>query len=248
MLRQVLPLFVLPIGLTLMLIGAGLAFRKRWLVITASLGLWLCSTPLVGGTFGRAIEGGQTRALATSASAVDAIVVLRTGRGVAPGPARISEWSDADRFFAGVELFKAHRAPILVFTGGASPLEPDAVLEGDVLIANAESMGIPRDRMMTTTRVINTAEEAAAVRSLLSGRMPQPARVLLVTSAFHMPRARQLFANAGFVVEAFPVDFASSGSRGLRVIDLLPTADALGQTQNSLRELYGRLYYRVRPL
>lgn len=247
MLRQILPLFVLPIGLTLLLIAAGLAFRKRWLVIVAAAGLWLSSTPMVGGTLGRMIEGGQTRVAATAAPMADAIVVLSTGRTVAPGPARISEWADANRFFAGLELLRAERASLLVFTGGASPVEADAVLEGDILLSQAEALGVARDRMLTTGRVVNTAEEAVAVRALLNTRVPPLKRVLLVTSAFHMPRATQLFANVGFEVEPFPVDFAPAGS-GNGFVDMFPTADALGQTQVALRELYGRLYYRLRPL
>jgi len=71
-------------------------------------------------------------------------------------------------------------------------------------------------------------------------------RVLLVTSAFHMPRARQLFEDAGLAVTTFPVDFAHSDAGGVGVLDFLPSAGALGETQTAMREMYGRLYYRVR--
>jgi hypothetical protein len=49
------------------------------------------------------------------------VSVLSEGRLVAPGNAAVSEWKDADRFFGGVELFKAGKSPLLVFTGGAAP-------------------------------------------------------------------------------------------------------------------------------
>jgi len=68
---------------------------------------------------------------------------------------------------------------------------------------------------------------------------------LLVTSAFHMPRARRLFEHAGLGVTPFPVDFRLSAGGSLSVMDFLPGAEALGQTQAALRELYGRLFYRV---
>jgi hypothetical protein len=58
---------------------------------------------------------------AVDASEADAIVVLSEGRVVVPGKAAVSEWSDADRFFGGVELFRAGKSPLLVFTGGAAP-------------------------------------------------------------------------------------------------------------------------------
>ena len=70
--------------------------------------------------------------------------------------------------------------------------------------------------MLTTVPVVNTAEESEAVVELLSNRgvkIYDPAgqlRILLVTSAFHMPRAQRLFERAGLQVIPFPVDFQVS--------------------------------------
>ena len=61
--------------------------------------------------------------------------------------------------------------------------------------------------MASTPPVVNTAEEAAAIRQLL----PTGARVLLVTSAFHMRRAQRLFERQGLKVLPFPVDFQARG-------------------------------------
>ncbi|MBM3275067.1 MAG: YdcF family protein, partial [Candidatus Sericytochromatia bacterium] len=120
-LSKILPLFVLPLGVTMMLLVAGVMFRRRWLIIMAIVVLWASSTPIVARPLFAAIEGNQVRIPAVEAVPADAIVVLSSGRIVAPGPAAISEWQDADRFFAGLELFKAGKAPLLVFTGGWSP-------------------------------------------------------------------------------------------------------------------------------
>lgn len=247
-LNKILPFFVLPLGLTLILLVAGLAFRRRALIWAALALLWISSTPLVASSLYRVAEGWSERRPAASAPAADAIVVLSGGRVTAPGDSTVSEWADADRFFAGVELFNAGKAPILVFTGGWAPWDPGAPLEGDVLRSYAEEMGVPAERMLVTGPVANTADEAAAVWSLLSGRQPSPPSILLVTSAFHMARARQLFEQAGFVVHAFPVDFLGSTGGGFDILDLLPSPGALGQTQTALRETYGRLFYRLASL
>lgn len=246
-LSKILPLFVLPIGITLLLIGWGLARRRRWPLFTALAVLWLSSTPLVAGALARTIEGGATRLPISGVPTADAIVVLSTGRVTAPGPEAVSEWSDADRFFGGVELFRGGRAPLLVFTGGWAPWEPDAPPEGDVLAQYAASMGIAGEQIVTTGKVFNTAEEAVAVAALLKARRPGAPHIILVTSAFHLPRARLLFERAGLVVSGFPVDFAGAGGGGLGVMDIFPTAGALAQTQMAVRELYGRLYYRLKP-
>ncbi|HEY5475372.1 MAG TPA: YdcF family protein [Tepidiformaceae bacterium] len=250
-LHKILPVFVLPVGITLLLVLAGVRFRRRWLIWSGVAVLWLSSTPFISGLAVRAAEGWAERGLAADASEADAIVVLSEGRIVAPGRAAISEWIDADRFFGGVELFKAGKSPLLVFTGGASPWEPTAALEGDVLAGYAKAMGVPDGQIVKTPRVTNTAEEALAVATLLRERFSGPTwrggapRILLVTSAFHMPRACMLFERAGISVIPFPVDFKVPAGRTVSVVDFLPTGAALEKTEMAMREWYGRLFYLV---
>jgi uncharacterized SAM-binding protein YcdF (DUF218 family) len=248
-LHKILPVFVLPVGITLILLLAGLRLRRRALIWSGVAVLWLSSTPFISALAVRAAEGWAERGLAADAPEADAIVVLSEGRGVAPGKAAVSEWGDADRFFGGVELFKAGRSTLLVFTGGAAPWEPNAALEGDVLAGYATAMGVPDGQIAKTPRVTNTAEEAQAVATLLRGRLSgptwrgRPPRVLLVTSAFHMPRARRLFERAGMIVVPYPVDFKVSAGGTVSVLAFLPTAGALAQTELAMREWYGRLFY-----
>lgn len=246
-LSKILPLFVLPLGATLILLLAGIVLRRRWLVITAAALPLLAGMPIVSSSLFHAVEGVAERVPATDAPTADAIVVLSVGRVVAPGRAAISEWTDADRFFGGVQLFRAGKAPLLVFTGGWSPFEPHVKLEGEILAEYARQFGVPANAITTTGQVANTTEEALAVAAILRERFPGSARILLVTSAFHMRRAAKLFRDAGAVVAEFPVDFAGDRHRGFGIIDVLPTAGALGQSQAALREMYGRVYHGLMP-
>ena len=180
-------------------------------------------------------------------------MVLSGGRIVAPGNSKISEWTDADRFFGGVELYQAGKAPLLVFTGGAAPWEPSAPSEGEILVGFARRYGVPAEAVMTTRRVYNTAEEAEVVAHLLADRShveseakKKPQSLLLVTSAFHMPRAKAQFEVQGFRVVAYPVDFLVSSERQITILDFLPSANALSQTELALREFYGRIFYQIR--
>ncbi len=101
-LSKILPIFFLPVGVTLLLVLAGLWLRRRALIWTGVAVLWLGSTPLISALAVRAAEAWAERGQAANASDADAIVVLSGGRVVAPGKAAISEWSDADRFFSWV--------------------------------------------------------------------------------------------------------------------------------------------------
>jgi uncharacterized SAM-binding protein YcdF (DUF218 family) len=250
-LNKLLPIFLLPVGLTILLLGWGLFSKRRLLVLAAFILLLLSSNPLVSYFMIRSAEDWAVRIDAADAPKADAIIVLSGGRFVAPGAAGVSEWSDADRFYGGVELFQAGKAPLLIFTGGWSPWEPDAKPEGDISIKYAEALGISPINMLTTSTVVNTVGEARAVSELLlknikdNKKYDDQFKILLVTSAFHMPRAKKLFELEGLQVLPFPVDFKVSAARELSIIDFLPSSGSLNLTETAIREFYGRLFYWI---
>jgi uncharacterized SAM-binding protein YcdF (DUF218 family) len=252
-LSKTAPLLLLPVGVTLILLMAGLVFRRRVFFMVALGLLYTGSIPLVGRQALKLIEGDAIRSLPQSAPSGDAIVVLSGGRILAPGTSKISEWTDADRFFGGVELYQAGKAPLLVFTGGAAPWEPSAPSEGEILVGFARRYGVPAEAVVTTGKVYNTAEEAEAVAHLLADRShvrPEAKKkmqsILLVTSAFHMSRAKAQFESNGFRVVAYPVDFLVTSGRQITILDFLPSANALSQTELAIREFYGRIFYQIR--
>ncbi len=157
-----------------------------------------------------------------------------------------------DRFWGGVALYKAGKAPMLVFTGGWSPGRPNAKLEGEVLIGYAKALGVPSKALRTTGLVVNTAEEAQAVTTLLGCQviegngLAQNTKVLLVTSAYHMPRAQRLHERAGLTVIAYPVDFQVEATRNLSVMDFVPSAGAFKASEMAWRETIGRVYYEFK--
>lgn len=250
LLSKLLPLFVLPLGVSLILMLWGLArHRRRW-VWAGVIVLLVSSNPIVERTLMRAAEDWAERRPVASVPAADAVVVLSAGRVLAPGSEGVSEWTDANRFFGGVDLMRAERAPLLMFTGAWISPAPGVPSEGEVLAAHARALGIPDERLAVTGLVMNTADEAREVASLLRTRHQEaphdqadPPRVLLVTSAFHMRRARQLFEQQGLEVEPFPVSFWSSEGAMSPALSVLPSVRALSGTQTALRELYGRVFY-----
>lgn len=246
-LHKILPFFVLPLGLTFVLVVVGVVFRRRRFCIAGLALLWFSAMPITSNVVMRAVEDWEVRLSAEDMPEADAIVVLSGGRGLAPGNPPVSEWEDADRFFGGIELYRAGKAPLMVFTGGWVPWYPVMEPEGQELIQYAMDMGVPLENLLTTDEVSNTAAEAVAIVDILSARdgTHVPPRVLLVTSAYHMRRARLLFERAGLDVIPFRVDFQVSEGRKFTILDFMPQVDYLRQTERALREMYGYLYYRV---
>ena len=177
LLSKLLPLALLPLGLSLILLLVGLI--GRWPVITAVVLLWVCSLGLVSQTLWRWLEAPWQRTTASEAPSAEAIVVLSGGSHPVPGAARVSEWHDPDRFLAGLDLYRAGKAPRLLFTGGASPFRPGQPPEGQRYLREAHQFGIPLAAMASTPPVVNTAEEAVAIRRLLeasgNASVPSPA-------------------------------------------------------------------------
>ena len=69
--------------------------------------------------------------------------------------------------------------------------------------------------------------------------------IILVTSAYHMLRAKRLFENEGINVIPYKVDFSSHNNKLITIIDFLPTAENLVKTEKGLRELLGRSFYYI---
>ena len=92
----------------------------------------------------------------------------------------------------------------------------------------------------------NTAEEALAAGKLLNIGKGSPKKIILVTSAFHMQRARFQFEQAGFKVIPFRVDYHTDDTPEVTVLSYLPNAESLAASETALHEVIGWLFYRVK--
>jgi uncharacterized SAM-binding protein YcdF (DUF218 family) len=241
-LHKLLPVLVSPLFLLVGIALVALVSRRRVLGFVALMLLWLLSLPVVSDPMWRMLEQQTVRRSVENVQTAQAIVVLSgMARTVQSETGPINEWADAsDRFWAGLELYRAGKAPKLFFTGGKLPWEKTTQTEGDWLSEKAIQFGVPAAAITLTSNVQNTADEAKAVAQILP-----KGSIILVTSAFHMPRSRMLFEAEGLRVTAFPVDFQVS-ERYLTLMDFLPSADALSTSSLALREWLGRFYYWVK--
>ncbi len=242
-LHKILPTFVLPIMLFIIVILIGLIKNKKKLIYIAIGVLYILSTHIFSNNFFKLVEGSEYRKPINTVDSADAIVVLSGMLEINEvGDSTYIEWGDPDRFFGGVTLFKAGKAQKLVFTGGEMPWDNTKKTEGEVLKEYAISNGIPAEKIFVTKDVVNTADEAVAVKELIS----QSKRIILVTSAYHMYRAKRLFEKQGFVVIPYKVDYKSERNKEISIIDFLPSAGNLELTEAGIREIIGRLYYLVK--
>lgn len=119
----------------------------------------------------------------------------------------------AERVTEGLRLALRYPEAKVVFTGGAGGLFTRAEASGPVGAFLTEA-GVDPSRLVLENRSRNTFENAVLTRDLVK---PRPgSRWLLVTSAYHMPRAVGLFRKVGFDVVPYPVDYRTKGMGDLK--------------------------------
>jgi uncharacterized SAM-binding protein YcdF (DUF218 family) len=238
LLNKLLPVFVLPIGVITLLIALAALKKWRWLSWVAAGLLLVSSLPVVGNLFLRPLEQSYPSRSVGTAPQADAVLVLGGFMSPTKEVGLVQEWSEAaERFEAGVALARVGKAPKLLFPGDPRGSEGSAARREALL------RGIEEARVEVIGAVGNTADEAEQLRRF--AKQQGYRRVILVTSAFHMPRAMLQFRGAGVELVPFPVDYRGLKNRTLPYLDWIPSASALEKVELALREIYGLAFYRV---
>ena len=175
---------------------------SRCLLICSCLWIWLWSTPLmsrlVGATLEREFLVEGTIVEAPQYPEADAIVLLGGGMGWREEFSEHSEmWTGADRVWMAAQLYKAGKAPVIIASGRHLAQSTGQLLR---------DFEVPAEAVVFDDQPRNTEEEAKAIQA--RGYR----KVLLVTSAWHMKRARMMFEKYAPEVEvvAAPADFEAS--------------------------------------
>ncbi len=256
-LSKFLPPFVYPLGLAcllilLVLLRTQLPGWKKTCLIAAFLLLWLGGNRWTAMSLARALEWQYLPPVEYPAAEV--IVVLGGGTQPAEYPRQMVELNSAgERVLYAAHLYQQGKADYLLLSGGTlgwserdgSPAQEMALL--------LESLGVPAQALWLEPFSRNTYENAQNSAKILKEKGID--KILLVTSAWHMPRAVRLFEAQGLQVVPVPVDYevTQQGWERLwepdwrtQLVGFLPNADALSLTSMMLKEYLGNLVYQIR--
>ena len=233
---------VLPPGALILLGLVGLGLMRalprlgKWVATCSVLSLLVLSIPFVTNELLRALETPYVDPLTHRA---DAIVVL--GGGTRPRAPEYGEdtpgYATLERLRYAAHLHQRTKTPILV-TGG-NPSHAD-MTEGAVMKAALSEFGVSTAWVEESSN--NTLENAR-----LSYRMLEKAgikTIYLVTQAWHMPRARMAFEQAGFTV--VPAGTAYMPKSRVMVLEFVPSARALADSGIFFHEIAGLAWYRLK--
>jgi uncharacterized SAM-binding protein YcdF (DUF218 family) len=247
-LSKIFWLLVQPLSLSFLLILVGWLFTwRRWrrsgmtLIGAGLLLLGLSAFTTLGFLLIRPLE--DRFPASPPPPQVDTIVMLGGATAGRVSTTRdITELTEAgDRLSETLRLATLYPEARIVLSGGVGLLiadgEPEAVTAQRFFIAN----GVAPERLVLEGGSRNTDENASETAALLDGSV---GTVLLVTSAFHMPRSVGLFRAQGVNVVPWPVDYRSSGADGIG-FDLANLILNLNTTTIALREWIGLVAYKL---
>ncbi|UCV19191.1 YdcF family protein [Ferribacterium limneticum] len=239
-LKILISTLLLPPGNGLALLCVAGVFRcRRWafgLAVAATMLSIAQCMPAVAGLLIASLEN-QSAAIAPNAPKPEAGAIVVLGSGLATNASEYGGDTANDRTLIrtryGATLARRYDLPVLV-TGGQL-VETNA--------SEAELMaGILQNEFGVETRWQESGSMDTAGNATLSAPILKAAgvqRILLVTHAFHMPRARLLFEQAGLEVIPAPTAFFSHQSFDWLLSDFLPQAKALQISYYALHEWLG---------
>lgn len=180
-----------------------------------------------------------------------AIVVLSSDAEPAtpPQPTIALDSATANRLLYAAQLYHDGEAPTVILSGGRVPWLRSLPPESQSMLEVMELLGVPKSAIVQESQSANTYENAVNVKAMLKDRHID--RILLVTSAMHMPRALALFKDQGIDAIAAPCDFLpftpQADWRGT-IIGLIPDPNSLNRTSMAVNEFLGIAVYHAAGL
>ena len=229
-------------------VGAWIALRFGWVrlsrhLLSACAFLLLVISCLPVGEWLLAPLENRFAANAALPTQVEGIVVL--GGFLDPGMS--NAWnqaelgSAADRLTAFQYLARLYPDAQLVFTGGSGRVTQQEFKEADSAQFLMEQLGMTSRPIVFESESRNTSENAIHSKQLVTPTTG--ANWILVTSAFHMPRAVSVFCKQDWPVYPYPVDHYSLQGNLLRLN--FEFSVNLSILRNAMREWVGLFAYRV---
>ena len=223
-----------PMGLLFLGLGVAWLLRvfrlgprvlPRVIVGVTLVGLWVLGCGVTTRFIGLPLEGEEISAANLPRNGkYDAIVLLGGGMGAHAKCGRAEMFTGADRVWTAARLWKAQ--------GGNLKITLTSPGVDKSTIPLLKDFGVDEKTLLCFKDARNTEEEAKLIAA--AGIK----RILLVTSAWHMPRAKMLFERKGFDVTSVPTDYEMhfAAELPLEVRDFFPGAEALVRNSAAVKE------------
>ncbi len=268
-LSKLIPPFIYPLGLGCFLVLLALFLRRkprlqRSALILALVLVWGGSTRFAAFSLARSLEWRyrtppELANRVPGAAPVTTIMVLLGGGTEPQEYPRPTVELDNSRVIYAAYLYKQGVSKYILLSGGTIDFLGGSGSPAAEMQTLLELMGVPAEALWLEDTSRNTYENAVNSRQMIEARVlaagEQKQRIVLVTSAMHMPRSVALYQHQGFQVIPAPTDYTVTQlswnqlwefNLTTQIFNLMPTASNLATTTNAIKEYLGILVYWLR--
>ena len=141
------------------------------------------------------------------------------------------------RVVEGIRIYRESPGARLIVSGGPTN---NAIPEAETMAQVAESLGVPKQDVVLDPVSKDTEAQAHRIQEMVNGE-----QFILVSSAYHLPRALSLFRSLGLNPLAAPVDYRT-GNQGPGPDAFFPGALNVRKSELAIHEDLGLIWYRLR--
>jgi len=243
-----------PTSMSTILLAAAALFRKREMVCRTFFGLALailviCGNGWVVGALAKQLEWQYLPP--NPVPSADCILVLSGGiRSRVPPRPTVELAEEGQRLVYGAYLYRRSKAPYIICTGNVATGGMAARPVAEDMAEFLEEIGVPKEAIVVEIKAEDTHQHAKNLYPVLQQHGFK--RVLLVTSAMHMPRSMGVFKRLcpGIEFIAAPTDFGVTTIIPApwyhRLVAFIPTPRNLLTFSDVMHEYLGIAYYQMR--
>lgn len=218
---------------------------KKRLFISATIIIYICCNSFFVDELARAWEPVTDDIYMTTEKYDMAIVLGGIGR-IDERQHRLDFMTAGDRLFQTLELYHRGRIKQIMFTGGSGSIRYPDHKEGAYVKKYLHTIHIPDSAVIIENESKNTFENAVFSKKILDS-LHFKGSLLLVTSAYHMPRALATFKKAGYINVTPYITNRMSGPRRFDWdFCLIPNAEAMTNLNMLIHEWIGYIAYKIK--
>ncbi|MFC3560404.1 YdcF family protein [Pedobacter jamesrossensis] len=174
----------------------------------------------------------------------DVAIVLGGFSGLNKRNNEISFGNSSDRLFQAIALYKKGIVSKILLSSGSANLVDTSAKEADLALAYLKLINIPDSAILIENKSRNTVENAEFSLALIKKHHPT-AHILVITSAWHIPRAKLIFNKKSKEIDFYPTDFRGETEYSFGDY-FIPNASALSGWDTLLKEWIGLLVDKIR--
>ena len=215
--------------------------KKRTFLFIASFVLYFFTSPIIFNVFSKFVEEKQSKISETKKYEYGILLGGITGVDNSGELIRFSE--NASRLLSTIELYNEGKISKILISAGSPDTSDINKIEAILLKKYLVKTGIPENRILTEHKSLNTHQNA-----LFSAQILKPSEnktsYLLISSSYHIKRAKACFENVGFEIDSFAPDRLGDIPQ-LTISRFIPSGNTLYKWHYILHEIIGLFAYKL---